>query len=456
MKIAQRHTIFSLCLIGLLHVTMVAALVVTPVVQSAPLPYAATLAPRPLATAIATLVDQADLIVRAQVVQSKSQWNSSHTLIETEHTLAVRYMITGQERPTLLIRTDGGFLPEEGLGVRTSHTASFAPGEEVLLFLQESANGYRVVGGETGKFTVLNAEAVSAFYHDHLALSQMTTIILTEVEKQGRSATLPADWSAHEPTTSPHRLDANQPVVDPKWPGAVPQINVKVNLNSVHIDDQGGSAEQFLETITNALRTWSIIPEAGFTFLYDGDTASTTTEFNNKSEILFIANGTNSQLGQAQIWFTSSGAIVEADIWINDDYQLDATGNPAENEIDLESAILHELGHWLPLGHMSNANAVMYAVLGAGTRKVSLSADDIAGIVALYPCPAISCIDPAYVGSATMTPTVTTTATVATPTPIPTATATVVTPVPTVFPTPPPQHVTVTPTTGIFLPIVTR
>lgn len=464
MKTTQRHTIFPIFLVGLLQIIMVAAVVLTPAVQSAPLLYTGSQARLSLTTAVATLVGQADLITRAQVVQSQSQWNSSHTLIETEHILAVRYMLVGKEVPVLLVRTDGGFLPEEGVGLRTSHTASFAPGEEVLLFLQESANGYRVVGGEAGKFTVLNAEAVSALYRDHLALPQMVTTIVAAVEKQGRAATLPVDWRTNESTSSPRWLKvANQPAVDPKWPSATPKINVKVNLNSTHIGDQGGNAEQFLGAITNALRTWSVIPEAEFTLLYDGETQSATTGFNNKSEILFIAKGVNSLLGQAQIWFTSNGAIVEADIWINDDYQLDATGNPESNEIDLESAVLHELGHWLPLGHMNNPNAVMYAVLGAGTRKVNLNDDDKAGIVALYPCPGAACIDPSYAGSATVTPTVTATATptlspTLTPTlsPTLTATATAGTPVPTVIPTNEPQHVTVTPTTGIFLPIVTR
>lgn len=126
-------------------------------------------------------------------------------------------------------------------------------------------------------------------------------------------------------------------------------------------------------------------------------------------------------------------------------------------EIDLESIVLHELGHWLPLSHMANTNAVMYAVLGAGMRKTVLNNDDIAGITTLYPCPAVPCIDPAYADNAT--PTVT-----ATPTPVQTAsqeatatpTATMppnpVTPTPTLAP----SAVTPTAQQNSFLPLVTR
>ena len=207
---------------------------------------------------------------------------------------------------------------------------------------------------------------------------------------------------------------------------------------------------------------------AEFTLLYDGETTDESTGLNNKNEILFMHKGANSQVGQAQVWFTSSGTIVEADIWLNDDYQLDATSTLQASEIDVESAILHETGHWLPLGHTTNASDVMYPILGTGQRKIALNSDDIAHLATLYPCPIVPCIDPAYANSSTPQPTATIiTGTIPTDTPTPTLPSTAsptatttptisVAPTVTVTPTLLPNAVTPTPEMDIFLPIVKR
>ena len=472
MKSYKQSAFFPLLLIGLLQITMLAALFLSSIGYAAtPQPPTAQASPD-LATALSALVAQADMVVRAQVVQSTSHWNSNRTQIETDHKLVVRYTLVGESKPDLLVRTDGGFLPAEDIGMRSSHTPSFAPGEEVLVFLQKAASSYRVVQDEAGKFAVFNAEAVSAYYRSHLALDQVATTIQAAAHRQGKRATLPVDWRTYEATVSPRLVNpAQQPMADPKWPGATPKIKVKVNLNSSHIGDQGGTAEEFLAAIQNVLRTWSVVAEAEFTLLYDGPTSSTTTGFNSANEIIFMAQGTNSPLGKAMVWYTSNGAILEADVWINEDYQIDATDDPMTNEIDLESIVLHEVGHWLPLGHVNVPAAVMYAVLGTGIRKRVLSSEDIAGIAALYPCAAVPCIDPAYTDSNTPTPTMTATGSItntATETSTPTITPTIdpsaptgtptATPTESVTPTPTiiPSAVTPSPPSNVFLPLVTK
>jgi Matrixin len=485
MKTGKALLIVPLIFFILLQVTLLAALGLTSIAQSTSPAYAAKPNIADLSTILVPLVNQSDMIVRGQVVQSNSRWNQDHTLIETNHQLAVHYTLLGKSTPEVVIHTDGGFLPAEGLGMLTSHSASFAVGEEVLIFLQKSATGYRVVGGEAGKFSVVKQEAVSDYYSQPATLDQIIPQILTVATSQGRQTSVASNWRSAEPITTERTINApNQPWVDPKWPGTAPKIKVKVNLNSSHIGEQGGSADLFLTAIKNALRTWSVVGEAELTLLYDGDTTATSTGFNTKNEILFMPKGAGSQVGQAQVWFTSSGAIVEADIWLNDDYQLDATGAPQGTEIDLESVTLHEVGHWLPLGHTTNPNDMMYPVLGAGQRRINLSSDDSSRLAALYPCTAVPCIDPAYGGNgtpqatATDTPTPNATASatatsianpnstaVATATATPNAPAsatTTATPTlataPTITGTPTlvPSAVTPTPGGNIFLPLVRR
>lgn len=459
--------LYLLLFLAFVQIVMLVAVGIVPVVQSATLSAVQSPPRLDLSSALADLAAKSDLVVQAQVIETRSQWNQNQTLIETAHTLAVRQSLRGPRAVEIVVYTDGGFLPDEGLGMFSSHTPRFAVGEEVLVFLQQENSRYQVTAGEAGKFTLFQEDVASAYYRDHLPLAQVAAILATtkrtayqaiqtiaqKPEGSTAASAAQADRAAPMTTATPTTL--------PKWLGATPQITLKVNLNSTQIGGPAGSADQFLAAIQGALRTWSVVPEAGATLLYSGPITSTTTGFNRQSEIIFMKKGANSQLGQAQIWFTSNFVIVEADLWINDDYILDATGTPESGEIDLESVLLHELGHWLPLSHMPNPNAVMYAVLGAGTRKTILNSDDIAGVTTLYPCPAIPCIDPAYVGDATATPSATATTT---PTPAetvaPGATATLtatMTPniaVPT--PTLAPSAVTPTAQQNSFLPLVTR
>ncbi|PIA55580.1 hypothetical protein AQUCO_00700113v1 [Aquilegia coerulea] len=52
--------------------------------------------------------------------------------------------------------------------------------------------------------------------------------------------------------------------------------------------------------------------------------------------------------------------------------------------IDLQSVVLHEVGHILGLGHSADEGALMYPSMGRGISK-DISQDDIQGIHALYP-----------------------------------------------------------------------
>lgn len=423
----ERHVSSILfLLVGLLQLTMVIAIAFTPAAQSAGVSQSAAQPNDLLSPSVDALVRQADLIIRAQVITSTSHWNIHHTLIETVHTLAVRYALVGESTSQVLVYTDGGFLPQEGLGMRSSHTAAFAPQEEVLLFLEKGAEGYQTVRGELGKFAVFNTEVGGSDLQQQQSLEQIIQSVTKAATRQGLSLTLPENWRTYEPTSFVRQLTVpNQPWIDPKWPGEHPIIRAEVNLNSTRIGDQGGSQEEFLQAIKNALRAWSVVESAEFTLFYQGASTATSTGFNNKSEIIFMHKGLSGQLGQAQIWYTNSGNIVEADLWINDDYAVDATGALQANEIDVESVVLHELGHWAPLGHVDADEAVMYPVLGNGVRKVSLATDDMNRLSALYPCSSTPCIDPAYAndGTPTQSPTPDPII-VATATPTPSATPT--------------------------------
>ena len=52
---------------------------------------------------------------------------------------------------------------------------------------------------------------------------------------------------------------------------------------------------------------------------------------------------------------------------------------------DIQTHVLHEIGHALGHAHSADPNAVMYAIIPAGKQRRTLGQDDINGIKALYP-----------------------------------------------------------------------
>jgi hypothetical protein len=66
-------------------------------------------------------------------------------------------------------------------------------------------------------------------------------------------------------------------------------------------------------------------------------------------------------------------------------WEDDPAATLGATEFDIQSAVTHELGHALGLGHSADPTATMDATIAAGTLdKRSIEADDIAGIQCIY------------------------------------------------------------------------
>ncbi len=74
--------------------------------------------------------------------------------------------------------------------------------------------------------------------------------------------------------------------------------------------------------------------------------------------------------------------LVEADINMNP--YVDWSSDPGWNEVDVQSVVLHEFGHFLGLAHSEYEDAVMYPGLQKGVKKRVLYYDDSNGIYAIY------------------------------------------------------------------------
>jgi Matrixin len=335
------------------------------------------------------LVEKADQIVRGQVTGVQSFWREDLRIIESEVTIAVNYGLLGSALPTLTVRIPGGYLATEGIGMVSRHDAAYAVGEEVLIFIYQihpQSNEWRMVDGAMGKFSV---EGNRIFNHD-LALAHtlddLLPTLVSLVGQRGLQAQVPTAWrylksTAQNTPVQPIKVQGSVQ----KWATPHARAAFYINLNSTQIGDEDGDQNAFRNAIQAAATGWNSVVGADFALTYAGTTNATQTGYNGVNEVLFMSKGPKERAAAAQVWYRANQTIIEADIWINDDFAWNATGTPDATEVDLQSALLHEFGHWLILGHFTDTKAVMFSRLTTGTLKRDLQQPDIRGIRAIYP-----------------------------------------------------------------------
>ncbi len=160
-----------------------------------------------------------------------------------------------------------------------------------------------------------------------------------------------------------------------------------------------------------------------FRFEYGGDcdTASNPPVQDGRNDIFWAEGGFSDSrvLAHTQTVLVG-GDLSESDVVLNDAFLW---GDGSGSTYDIASVVAHELGHALGLRDQygaADAAKVMYGETRAGLRKLTLTADDIAGVRYIYG----AAPGPIPTPSPTATPTPTPTAT---PTPTPGALKTSVT-----------------------------
>jgi hypothetical protein len=166
----------------------------------------------------------------------------------------------------------------------------------------------------------------------------------------------------------------------------------------------GITSSVFQTTLARAFTTWQDVPSASIEFGFDGFTNAEPFDEDGLSVIGFQAHPEMDRVLGATtfLYDEETGELIEADIFFNSAFEWSTASGGDLERFDLESVAVHEVGHFLGLGHSAigeteirpeggrrvlGSGAVMFPIsLGRGSvvDRV-LQPDDIAGVSDLYP-----------------------------------------------------------------------
>lgn len=131
---------------------------------------------------------------------------------------------------------------------------------------------------------------------------------------------------------------------------------------------------------------WALQTDTSFRFVYAGRSTQTTTTFDSLNLVVFRNASSGSAIATTYTWSNSSG-IVDADIVFWDAaFRFFTGGSGCSAGFYIEDIGAHEFGHALGLGHSTTTGATMYPSVSYCTIELrTLHADDIAGVLSLYP-----------------------------------------------------------------------
>ena len=134
--------------------------------------------------------------------------------------------------------------------------------------------------------------------------------------------------------------------------------------------------------------TWDEQTTASFHFSYAGQSGQTSTGYDATNLVVF-RNASNGNAIATTYWWYSGSQIIDADIVFWDGAFCFFSGvSGCSGGFYIEDIAAHEFGHALGLGHSTVAAATMYPSTSyCNAQNRLLDADDIAGVLSLYPPP---------------------------------------------------------------------
>ncbi len=301
------------------------------------------------ALALAVILAAGGATVAGEIEAQDSRWDGG--VIVTRSTLRVDAVLAGAAPARIELVHIGG--ARDGYGQRLSTEVELALGERVMLDVEPRVDGWRVTGGAHGKH---------APWQPWLYVRTTTAVSST---CQGYQAK-PLFWHA---------------------------IDVPLTMDAALTADVPAAAAQ--AALDASIATWNAVDCAYLKLTDAGTTTAPVIGYQrsgpNTNLVTWLESGwSQSALAIAATLTTfecASGKLVDADVLFNGQgftFSAAPIGVPAT--ADIENTFTHELGHLVGFDHNPDPASTMFAEAAAGeTAKRDLTADDVAGMCAVYP-----------------------------------------------------------------------
>jgi hypothetical protein len=166
-------------------------------------------------------------------------------------------------------------------------------------------------------------------------------------------------------------------------------------------DVPGVTAPQLQQAVDRAFSTWAAVPHVSLSAQFVGFTSANPQTADGANVIGFQSHPELDRVLGATSFTTDdvTGTILESDIFLNSSFSWSVAPGGEPGKQDVESIVLHELGHLHGLGHSAlgetqlisggrrviAAESVMFPIaFTAGSLNRALRADDIAGLSDIY------------------------------------------------------------------------
>lgn len=159
-------------------------------------------------------------------------------------------------------------------------------------------------------------------------------------------------------------------------------VGYRINTMSMWL-----TPSQAIAAIQFAANNWNDQTNANIALNYLGTTSANALIKDFTNNVFFRPDNASGFIAEAYWWWDGSGRLVDADILFHENYRftVHALGCPNGGYF-VEDIGTHEFGHVLGLNHSPDPSSTMYSTTGeCTTDHESLTADDRAGIEALYP-----------------------------------------------------------------------
>ncbi len=158
---------------------------------------------------------------------------------------------------------------------------------------------------------------------------------------------------------------------------------VSYYVNATNLDLPAASAETAVRAGADA---WPVQSQTRFRFAFAGSSTQNTTT-NDATNLVVFRNASNGNAIATTYWWSTSSGIIDADIVFWDAaFRFFAGSAGCAAGFYIEDIATHEFGHALGLGHSTQAGATMYpSTSSCNMNNRTLEADDIAGVLSLYP-----------------------------------------------------------------------